>query len=71
VAVFSTPSNSTTDALHVVFERDRPEVGDLRLLAAAELVEFPTIHFHVANALPRNDRGKLQRFVLKQATLAV
>ncbi|MFI4975201.1 MAG: class I adenylate-forming enzyme family protein [Caulobacterales bacterium] len=68
--VFSTPAQGAGEELHVVFEGARPEEPDLRALVAAELPRFPRVHFHVIEALPRNDRGKLQRFILKQRILA-
>ncbi len=70
VGVFSTPGSEPTDELHVVFERgQRPDVETLRALAATALKDFPKVHFHQVDVLPRNDRGKMQRFVLKQRIL--
>ncbi|MFI4975200.1 MAG: class I adenylate-forming enzyme family protein [Caulobacterales bacterium] len=70
VAAFATPG-AGGEELHLVFEgRPRPPVEALKALVAAELMHFPKVHFHVVDTLPRNDRGKLQRFVLKQRILA-
>jgi acyl-coenzyme A synthetase/AMP-(fatty) acid ligase len=72
VGVFSTRGDGSGEELHVVFEAgQRPDVEVLKAMVLADLQAFPRVHFHQIDALPRNDRGKLQRFVLKQMILEI
>jgi acyl-coenzyme A synthetase/AMP-(fatty) acid ligase len=70
VGAFSTPAQGSGEELHLVFEgARRPADEALRTLAETDLRAFPSIRVHLMAALPRNDRGKLQRYLLKQRVL--
>ncbi|MFI4934285.1 MAG: class I adenylate-forming enzyme family protein [Caulobacterales bacterium] len=71
VAVFSAAGEEVNEELHVAIQARAPITRDqLTELAKTELKVFPRVHFHFVEALPRNDRGKLLRFALRQQILA-
>ena len=46
------------------------EPGALAAAVKPVFRDFPRAHFHFVAALPRNDNGKIQRYVLKQQLMS-
>jgi acyl-coenzyme A synthetase/AMP-(fatty) acid ligase len=67
VCVLSMPGEGADDEMHVIIQSRR----SINLAEAAEsigtaLPGFPQAHIHFAEAMPRNEMGKIDRLALKQ-----
>ena len=67
VCMLSEQGDDQEEQLHVVLETAEPiDEATLRQAAFAHLSRFPSARFHFLVPFPRNDMGKIERFMLKQ-----
>ena len=71
VCVFSFPGENGPEELHVVIQPLKPiDRDELVAMGRSYLELFPQVHFHLVEAMPRSDRGKVLRAALKRQVLA-
>jgi acyl-CoA synthetase (AMP-forming)/AMP-acid ligase II len=67
VCALSDEGPDLSEELHIVIETpEKISPERLRPVAERHLSQFPKVHFHFVERLPRNDMGKVQRFKLQQ-----
>jgi acyl-coenzyme A synthetase/AMP-(fatty) acid ligase len=70
VCAFSCDAGALSEELHLAIQTQASIPREqLEALALSAFSSFSKVHFHIVADLPRNDRGKLQRFLVRQRFL--